>query len=401
MLNNKKDILNLPENENLEAEHVSSKMENYNKQVAEQTMKGSKKRKWIAIIFVLANVLAIGLTVLLEFNREGEKYPLSDVLATWSENYLYVILAFLCTGVYLVLDGLKYAFMLKKSTGTCKLGLSLKVATVGRYYDNITPLAIGGQPFQVYYLHKAKVNAGVATAAPIASFFFTQFSLVVLALIVFIFNGSVITDEAMRWTAYVGAFFSIFVPFLIVFFSIFPKTAWRITNFCLKLIYKLRIIKDLTTVRKKVRTFVFDYARALQMIAKTRFAVPVVFLLSLLMTIAYNAIPYFILKACGQEPDFITVVSMCIVVNCAISFVPTPGNSGAAEGVFFIVFASLSGGFLAWGTILWRVSSYYCILIIGIIVLLASSIRAKRMTNAQAEECPPDQGLTVSNEEKA
>lgn len=361
-----------------EHEYLSSKVEDSHKQVAEHTKKGSAKRKWIVAIFVLANVLAIGLTVLLEFNRQGEKYPLSTVLDTWAQNYWFVILAFLCAILYLLLDGLKYAFMLKRITGKAQLSLSFKVATIGRYYDNITPLAIGGQPFQVYYLHKANVPAGAATAMPIASFFFTQLSQVLLFIVVIIFNSKVIADPAMIWTSCVGAFFCIFVPFMIVFFSIMPKTAWKITDACLKLLHKIRIIKDLSKTRKKVRTFVFDYARSLQVIAKTRFAVPVVFFLSMLMTIAFNSIPYFVLKACGQHIDIVTVISMCLVVNCAVSFIPTPGNSGAAEGAFFIVFASLSGGFLAWGTVLWRVASYYTIIIAGIAVLLISSYRAKK-----------------------
>ena len=369
-----------------EHEFVSSKVEDSHKQVAEHTQKGSAKRKWIVAIFVLANVLAIGLTVLLEFFREGEKYPLSTVLDTWAQNYWYVILAFICTLVYLSLDGLKYAFMLKRITGRAQLPLSLKIAIIGRYYDNITPLAIGGQPFQVYYLHKANVPAGAATAMPIASFFFTQLSQVILFLFVLIFNIGVITDPAMIWTSCIGSFFCIFVPFMIVFFSIMPKTAWKITNACLKLLNKMRILKDLTKVRKKVRSFVFEYARSLQIIAKTRFAVPVVFLLSMIMIISTNAIPYFVLKACGQHIELIDVVSMCLVVNCAISFIPTPGNSGAAEGAFFIVFASLSGGFLAWGTMLWRVASYYTIILAGIIVILASSIRAKRRAKLNAEQ---------------
>ena len=126
------------ENGTDENEHVALKVESYHKQVQEHAQKGSTKRKWIIAIFVLANVLAIGLTVILEFNREGEKYPLSIVLDTWADNYWYVILAFFCTLTYLFLDSLKYAFMLKKITGKAQLPLSMKVATIGRYYDNIT-----------------------------------------------------------------------------------------------------------------------------------------------------------------------------------------------------------------------------------------------------------------------
>ncbi len=374
------------ENQVDESDHAKFKVEDYHKQVQAHTQKGSMKRKWIIAIFVFANVFAIGLTVLLEFNREGEKYPLSTVLDTWAQNYWYVIFAFLCTVVYLVLDSLKYAFMLRKITGKAQLPLAMKVATIGRYYDNITPLAIGGQPFQVYYLHKANVPAGASTAMPIASFFFTQLSQVILFIVVIIFNNQVISDPAMVWTGCVGAFLCIFVPFLIVFFSIMPKTAWKITNACLKLLNKIHIIKDLAKARKKVRSFVFEYSRSLQIIAKTRFAIPVVFFLSMLMIVAYNIVPYFVLKACGQEINVIDVISMCLVVNCAVSFIPTPGSSGAAEGAFFIVFAALSGGFLAWGTILWRAASYYTIIVAGIIMLLISGYHAKKRASREKQQ---------------
>ena len=62
---------------------------------------------------------------------------------------------------------------------------------------------------------------------------------------------------------------------------------------------------------------------------------------------------------------------MCLITYSAISFIPTPGSSGAAEASFYLVFSILSGGFLFMGMLLWRFVSFYSIMLIGIVVVFA------------------------------
>lgn len=364
--------------------------------VGEVTKKGSKKRKWFAILFILANLFAIGLTVGLEFGNTGTFTPPAVIFSTWGENFIFIVYALLGIIAFLLLDAIKYMVMFKSTIGKFRVKDSVKVAILGKYYDNITPLGSGGQPFQVHYLAKHNVPAGVATATPVASFFFTQFAFMVCSVVVFIANPSAV-DPAIKVISYIGSFFAFIVPLAIVIFSIFPKTTWKIVNFFITLVYKMRIIKNLETTREKVQKYVYDYTSSLRAVNKNAFVVIAMFILSCGMQIALCSIPYFVIRACGvANANWFDLLTMTLCVYCSISFIPTPGNAGAAEGAFGIVFAGLKslseGSFLFYGTMLWRVTGYYSTILFGIIVIILNSIRRKRLQ--------PNLLASVSKEQK-
>ena len=69
-----------------------------------------------------------------------------------------------------------------------------------------------------------------------------------------------------------------------------------------------------------------------------------------------------------------------------VTFIPTPGNTGAAEVGFYAVFAGLQSTF--WVTMLWRVLSYYSILLIGLCVIVFTPLKRK-IQNARANRRRP------------
>ena len=71
-----------------------------------------------------------------------------------------------------------------------------------------------------------------------------------------------------------------------------------------------------------------------------------------------------IISACGVE----TCVLPSAVLS-AISFIPTPGNSGGAEFSFAMVFASVGTGFVFPAMMTWRIISFYAFIIIGFLFL--------------------------------
>lgn len=348
--------------------------------VKEFSNRSGKKRKLSSIIFILANVLAIALTIIMELSKEGGIPDLGGILPVWGENIRYIIYGILAMVAYFVLDSLKFFFMIRRTTKQWRPLLSVKVSILGKYYDNITPLAAGGQPFQVYYLNKEGVSGGVAGAMPVVNFFFSQLSFVIIGVLLFTFNSSALAPGAVV-LAYIGAVISITVPIAVVLFSIFPKTTWKILKKILNLLHRIKIIKDLPKTKKKVRTVIFDYARSLGLIAKSKLLILSNSVLSLLMQICYCSVAYFVLRAFGDTTSrWIDVLTMCFAVYATISYIPTPGASGAAEVSFGIIFAGLAAGVTAqfWGTLLWRGISYYLTLLFGLVVILANSFSSKK-----------------------
>ena len=340
--------------------------------------KGGKKRKLSTLIFVLANVLAIALTVILELSKNGTIPPLGDTLQIWGANIQYIIYALLIMIAFFAFDALKLMFMIRNTTKKWRPILSLKTSILGKYYDNITPLAAGGQPFQMYYLAKEGVPSGVAGAMPVVNFFFSQLSFVIIGVLLFTFNMDALAPGAVV-LAYVGALISITVPLAVILFSLFPKTTWKITKKLLKLLNRMHIIKDLPKAKKKVRAIIFDYARSLGLLTKSKLMVIMNIVLSLCMQIAYCSVAFFVLRAFGDTTsNYIDVLTMCFAVYAAISYIPTPGASGAAEISFGLIFVGMATHTVFWGTLLWRGISYYLTLVFGIAVILRNSFKSKK-----------------------
>ena len=99
------------------------------------------------------------------------------------------------------------------------------------------------------------------------------------------------------------------------------------------------------------------------------------------------SIPFFAFKTFGGTTyaDLSTIdtwMSMAFAfmyAQCAVSFVPTPGTSGAAEisfkAVFSTYFAGIAGGnMMFWGMLLWRFLTYYVYIVVGLIVMFTDAI---------------------------
>ena len=127
--------------------------------------------------------------------------------------------------------------MIHKTTGKHRPYLSLKTAILGKYYDNITPLGSGGQPFQIYYLTKGGVPGAESMYLPVASFFLNQLAFLILCIMAFIVNsvtqGAPVSNagtagKTLLIMAYIGAVFSISIPVAIFIASFLPKLRAKI-----------------------------------------------------------------------------------------------------------------------------------------------------------------------------
>ena len=67
-------------------------------------------------------------------------------------------------------------------------------------------------------------------------------------------------------------------------------------------------------------------------------------------------------------PCFVTTVA----IYASVTFIPTPGNAGAAEGSFFAVFSALSSGYIFWAMMAWRFFVYYIFIILGALIYIRS-----------------------------
>ena len=345
----------------------------------------SAKRVWqkplLIALFVILNVVVIALAAVSEFGNSRTAAELTEVRINW----WLLIPAVGCFVVAIMAEIYKYVIMIRKMPrdDNTKERDDWKVARrtvlLGRYYDNITPAAVGGQPFQIYYMRKhSGLKNGASTSIPIFGMISLQIAFIIIALICFLFGGVAGDYPALIVTAWIGLLFYAFWPVMVASTSLFPKATTKIIKFVIKILAKLRIVKNREEKLKQVEDEVREYARSVKTILKTRGLFIRVVLLSLVFNILVAMIPFFVLTAFGGDVDFWSCFGTTVAVMSAVYFIPTPGNSGAAEGTFFVVFSALSTGYVFWAMLVWRFFSYYIYIIMGLIIYLMMNLEKKR-----------------------
>ena len=344
------------------------------------TPKKNWRRVLLIIFFVLLNVVVITFAGISEFGNSSSASKLVDV----NVNGWFLVPAVVCFVVAFCFEILKYVIMMrrlapknnKKRPDYYKV--ARRVVLLGRYYDNITPAAIGGQPFQMYYMRKhSGLSAGASTAIPIFGMISLQISFIIIAIICFVFGGVLHDHPALVVTAWIGLVFYAFWPIMVMGVSFFPKPTTAFIKWIIKILAKLHIVKNREKILARVEDEMAEYAKSVKMILKTKGLFVLTIGLSLLFNILTGAIPFFVLTAFGGNVDFWSCFATTIAVMSAVYFVPTPGNSGAAEGTFFLVFSALSSGYVFWAMLTWRFFSYYIYILMGPVIYFFMHLEKK------------------------
>lgn len=346
--------------------------------------KTKAKKKWIkplfTVLFILLNIAVIAITATNEFGDSSNAIKFSEIKLHW----WMLIPAVGCFLIATIIDIYKYAIMIRRAGKSEKdekevWKIARRTVLIGKYYDNVTPASIGGQPFQIYYMHKnGGLDKGMATTIPIVGMISVQIGFLIIAILTFVFGGALINNPALVTTACLGLLFYAFWPVMIMGATFFPKPMTKVIKFGVKLGARMKLVKDEKKALEKTEESVFEYAKSFKEILKTKGLFLKAVLISILFHILISSIPFFVLTAFGGDVNFLSSFAITVAVTSAVYFVPTPGNSGAAEGTFYAVFSALSKGYVFWAMLIWRLLIYYIYIIMGPIEYLRMHFEKKR-----------------------
>ncbi len=344
------------------------------------------KKPLMIFLFILLNVAVIAITAFSEFGNSKNAAQLSEVVINW----WLLIPATLCFIAAIVLEISKYVMMMrgltpdKEKFDTRKARkVARRTILIGRYYDNITPAAVGGQPFQIYYMRKnSGLPNGVSTAIPLFGMISGQVGFIIIAVFCFLLGSLTIENATLIATACFGLLFYAFWPVAIMIATFLPKATTEIINALVRLLAKMHLVKDKEKAIKKTEQEVTEYTRSIKLILKTKGLFIRTILISVIFHILISMIPFFVLTAFGGNVDFLPCFVTTVAITSAVYFVPTPGNAGAAEGTFYVVFSALSEGYVFWAMLVWRFFSYYIYIIMGGVTYFFMHLEKKRKQKA-------------------
>lgn len=355
-----------------------------------------RKRKKSVITNVVLLIINIFLVVIIAsaLIKNADDASLGTLFSTQGKRMYYLLYGVLLFLIYMLLDAIIFSILLKKTTGKFKPWLSYKTAVYGRYYESITPLAVGTQPAQILTLAKGGVSPGIATSIPIIKMTIGTSMVFLVAVLSFIFIGPTLTFQNGFWDilasllkiiAYIGAFINALYLLLIIIVGNSKVVGRSIARTYIRIGYKLKIVKNYRKSYDKFMRQVFEYQDSMKYLRKNFGVLISSCVLTVLSILVYGSVTFVVSIALSSVEFATTGQAVLFWLQCilkynicfmAASFIPLPGGTGMNEIAFVIIFAPVIGAnFIVWGFLAWRLLTYYSTILQGIIFTIAGTIK--------------------------
>ena len=344
--------------------------------MAEEKSSSVKKKILTAVFFLVVNV-AVLLVLILTEDKSGNIADGKVVFSLLQKNAPFTALALLMYFVIVAGDVVVFFALLKKMNKKNCLGHALTVSVLGRYYDRITPWSMGGEPFQMGYLISHDVGAGDSCAITMSRHIL-RFSVTAVAVIAILASSGIAATVWVMVAALLSILGGLVVPTFMLVCAFKPKIGFAIGRWVLRVGVKLRLVKDYQKAENKMTEEVDKFLSGIRFLSVNKAMIFLIGLCGLTEMFAYNSVPFFVLRALEvMDLSYWNVFVLCIYVNYASSFAPTPGGSGLAELSFYAIFASfIGGGQLFWAVLFWRIAIFYIPVFIGFVLQSTLSVRS-------------------------
>ena len=325
-------------------------------------MKKPSKEK--LIMWVLVFLALAGLTVRF-LHRE---YSLASVLSSIKEaDPIWLLPGVGAMALFFVCEGANIGRSLRLVGHNISRTDEIRYAMAGFFFSSITPSASGGQPMQLYFMHKDRLPLSHSSLALLTELTSFQAAAATLALAGLVCQrGSVLAAGSgmgasagastaagpgaglaaaggILTTAVLAAGILISAAVLVfLLFMIFSPSAARIAiSPVLWLTDKINP-QNAATVRIRLLRGICEYRRASLYITKNPCAIAKIFLTSVIQLLACFSITFCVCRSLGISGLSWASITLCqAALYVAVSTLPLPGAVGVTEGGFAVIFASL------------------------------------------------------------
>ncbi|MDO4799239.1 MAG: lysylphosphatidylglycerol synthase transmembrane domain-containing protein [Bacillota bacterium] len=325
------------------------------------------KKQFIKVVFPIASLFIV-LFILARSNKIDE---IKDALQSTNPFFLALAVALV------VLSWVSEAHVLYRiGDGEVRFGTALNVVLAGQFFNAITPFATGGQPAQLYMLHKENVSIPKGTTILARKFIIFQSVLVLYSLVVVIAEASFFIKEIPSF-AYMGLLGFAVNLFVILMLWLVSYRYRETQTFFVRLSRRLRKVtrrerfrKFYTKFLKNLRKFHQQMEASISRSSWLTLGVTTFIQLSL-----FFAVPVVISLSLGlTKVEFVHMIAAAAFVSMITSFIPLPGAAFGAEGSFYVFFRIFfPSNTVLTALILWRLITFYLPLAVGWVVVLRSS----------------------------
>lgn len=328
-------------------------------------MNFKKFKKEFGLIFIVLSAV-IMLAILMKNNDLVNLYKIINKI-----NINYILIAVLAMFIFWFLEAYMIYALIIKFTGRKGnleiFWLAVKTTMIGQYYSNITPMATGGQPVQLYVLKDSNISLSNGTAILISKFLLFQIGVTIYSFSLAVYKIKLLINYYHGVSAFIitGLTINIIMlgAFLLIAFN--QQILLKLCNAIFNLLYKIHIVKDVKKLMVKTENFISEYRESIWKLKEDHWFTIRMYAITFVQLTVFFSITFFVYKSLNlSQSSILDIICLQAFLYMAVSFIPTPGTVGASEVGFVLLLGHLfPPNIISTAMLLWRGISYYFSLI--------------------------------------
>lgn len=345
--------------------------------------KNKKIKKYIInlIIFVLLIILTFSLVL-----KDQDISQIFNIVKSVKKEY--IIIAIIAMLIYFACEAINVGRVLKALGEKSTFIKNIRYTLVGFFFSSITPAASGGQPMEIYYMHKEKISVANSTLALLIQLSSFQVVTITMGIISAIINFDVLKDGFI-WFLILGIALNASALALLIIGIFSKRLSEGLIKICVKLLKFFRV-KNIEKKQEKIENELGKYQESAIYIKQHKALMLKTMLTTLIQVIAYYSIPYWVYCAFGySECGIMEIITLQAVLYATVSGIPSPGAVGVSEGGFLGIFKNVfPEATISSAMLLNRGVNFYLFVIISAITVMITAFKTK---NIQVEDMPKEE----------
>lgn len=317
--------------------------------------------------------------------KNNDIVHLLEAIKNININYIYIAISFIL--IFWLLEALMISELIVKFTEHKRslktFWLAVKVTMIGQYYSNITPLATGGQPVQLYVLKDDDISLSNGTAILICKFLLFQIGVTIYSLILAVYKIKLLTSYTNNASVFIvtGLTLNMIMLSAIILIAFNKKALFNVSNALSALLYKMHIVKDKNKIMNKTEKFITEYEESIGKLREDNYFTIKLFFITFIQLTVFFSTTYLVYRSLNlSEYSIVDVICLQSFLYMAVSFIPTPGTAGASEIGFVLLLGHLFPvNLVSTALLLWRgITFYFSLIFSGIFSFSVTVFGRKR-----------------------
>ena len=309
--------------------------------------------------------MVFGLTLWSVFRGEDLKEVLFYLKAA---NPPYILTGILCVLLYILADAVSVHYLLRSFKMRIPLTRCCLYSFIGFFYCCVTPSASGGQPMQIYYMHKDGIPAALSSVILAVITIVYKLVLVLAGILILAFRPPTLMVhlEPVMPLVYLGLVLNLAGMLALLLLVFYPAIVHVLAEKLFQLLNRIRPMKRLPQRRAQLDRILDQYRGAAAYYRSHKKIIFHLFLITLLQRFTLFLVTWFTYRAFSLSGSSLPLITgLQAMVSLAADMLPLPGGMGVSENVFLDIFPAIFGEELVLpGMVISRGISFYTQLLI-------------------------------------